>query len=135
MIYTYRATDRIPKQLSEGVVYHNPAFEIGAMLCACGCGLRVDLLVPDSHQITSENGIATITPSILVCAGSCRSHYFITAGRVEWANEFTQAQASALMQRQIARHAMRGKRRLSWIDRFRQLVCYASNWVKEFLNR
>lgn len=36
MIYSYLATERIPKQLSEGVVYHNPEFEIGAMLCACG---------------------------------------------------------------------------------------------------
>lgn len=135
MIYSYLATDRIPKQLSEGMVYHNPKFEIGAMLCACGCGVRIDLLVPDSHQIKSENGLATITPSILVCAGSCRSHYFITAGQVEWANEFTPAQASALMRRQIARHATRDKRRLSWTERCRQIVRYVSNWLKRLIHR
>lgn len=137
MIYRYLATDRIPKQLSEGVVYHNPEFEIGAMLCACGCGLRIDLIVPDSHQITAENGLATITPSILVCAGSCRSHYFITAGRVEWANEFTPAQASALMRQQIARHAMQGKGKLrpSWTERFRQIVRDVSDWLKSLFRR
>ena len=134
MIYRYLATDRMPKQLSEGVVYHNPEFEIGAMLCACGCGLRIDLLVPDSHQITSENGLATITPSILVCAGSCRSHYFITAGRVEWANAFTPAQASALMRRQIARHAMRDKLRRSWTERCRQIIRSASDWLKSLFH-
>lgn len=130
MIYRYLATDRIPKQLSEGVVYHNPEFEIGAMLCACGCGVRIDLLVPDSHQIKSDNGLATITPSILVCAGACRSHYFITAGLVEWANEFTPAQASALMRRQIARHAMRDKVRVSRIERCRQIIVYVWDLLK-----
>jgi hypothetical protein len=135
MIYSYLATDRIPKQLSEGVVYHNPEFEIGAMLCACGCGLRIDFLVPDSHQIKSDNGLATITPSILVCAGSCRSHYFITAGQVEWANEFTPAQASDIMRRQMARHAMLDKRRLSWIERCRKIIRQFSDWLKRLIHR
>ena len=135
MIYSYLATDRIPKELSEGIVYHNPEFEIGAMLCACGCGLRIDLLVPDSHQITSENGLATITPSVLVCAGQCRSHYFITAGRVEWANEFTAAQASALMRFQIERHAIRDNRPPSWAVRFRQVVHSVSTWLKRMFSR
>lgn len=134
MIYSYLATDRIPKQLNEGVVYHNPEFEIGAMLCACGCGLRVDLLVPDSHQIKSENGLATITPSILVCAGPCRSHYFITAGRVEWATEFTAAQASALMRRQIARHATRYKRP-SWTEWCRRIARYLLDQLKWIFGR
>jgi hypothetical protein len=38
-------------ELSAGVVYHNEEFELGTMLCACGCGHRVDLLVPDRHQV------------------------------------------------------------------------------------
>lgn len=132
MLYRYVSTDRIPKELATGVVYHNPEFELGALLCACGCGLRIDLLVPDSHQITSENGLATVTPSILVVAGPCRSHYFITAGRVEWANEVTEAQASALMQRQIARHAIQAqpppKKRFGWLFR-------ALSWLKSLFRR
>jgi hypothetical protein len=135
MIYTYRATDCIPKELGEGVVYHNPEFGIGAMLCPCGCGVRVDLIVPESHQIQSENGLATVTPSILVCAGSCRSHYVITAGQVEWANQFSKAEATAIMQRQIVQHAMRDRRQLSWTERCRLFVRSALNWVKSLFNR
>lgn len=117
MIYSYQAVERIPKQLSDGIVYHNKEFELAALLCACGCGHRVTLLVPDSHQVTSENGLATIRPSIAVCDAACKSHYIISAGRVKWLAAFTQAQASKVMRNQIARHASLNARPLSWIDR------------------
>lgn len=107
MRYSYQAVDRIPKQLSPDVVYHSEEYEIGALLCACGCGHRVCLLVPDSHQITSSGGLATIHPSISVCDAPCRSHYFIRAGEVDWLPAFSSAMAASTMQRQIARHARR----------------------------
>jgi len=109
MRYSYQAVDRIPKQLNPGVVYHSEEFEIGALLCACGCGHRVSLLVPDSHQITSVGGLATIHPSISVCDAPCKSHYFIRAGDVDWLPAFSSAMAAATMQQQIARHARRDK--------------------------
>lgn len=104
MIYSYELVERIPRALREGVVYHTQKFGLGALLCACGCGHRVRLIVPDSHQVTSDGGLATIHPSIAVCDGPCQSHYWITAGQVEWLPPFTDAQASALMRNQIARH-------------------------------
>lgn len=109
MRYRYQAVDRLPKQLSPSVVYHSEEYEIGALLCACGCGHRVSLLVPDSHQITSLDGLATIDPSISVCDAPCKSHYFIRAGDVEWLQAFSSAMAATTMQRQIARHARRDK--------------------------
>src|ERR1700685_3310933 len=115
MIYYYQAVERIPKLLSEGVVYHNEEFQLAALLCACGCGHRVTLLVPDSHQVSSEGGLATIRPSIAVCDAPCKSHYFVSAGKVEWLPAFTQAQASDLMRHQIARHTSHD-RRPSWIE-------------------
>lgn len=117
MIFSYLAVDRIPKELRPGVVYHNADFELGALLCACGCGHRVDLLVPDSHQIYSSNGLATVSPSIAVCDAPCKSHYFISAGHVEWLPAFSKADAKAVMQNQIARHASRDVQRLFWIER------------------
>lgn len=110
MIYYYEAVERIPKVLSEGVVYHNEEFQLAALLCACGCGHRITLLVPDSHQVSSKEGLATIRPSIAVCDAPCKSHYFITAGRVEWRPPFTQAHASNVMRNQIARHASQDRR-------------------------
>ena len=116
MKYSYQAVDRIPKQLSPGVVYHSEEFEVGALLCACGCGHRVSLLVPDSHQITAEGGFATVRPSISVCDGACKSHYFIRAGRVEWLPAFSNAVAASVMRAQIVRHAIGDEKPkpLSW---------------------
>lgn len=109
MKFRYQAVDRIPKQLSPDVVYHSDEFEIGALLCACGCGHRVSLLVPDSHQITAVSGFATIAPSISVCDAPCKSHYLIRAGEVTMLPAFSSAMAAETMQRQIVRHARRNE--------------------------
>jgi hypothetical protein len=122
MRYAYQAVERIPQQLREGVVYYSEEFELAALLCACGCGHRVTLLVPDSHQVTSQDGLATIRPSIGVWDAACRSHYFITAGEVEWLPAFTNAGAASLMRMQIARHVASDKKRQSWLDRLRAIV-------------
>jgi hypothetical protein len=132
MIFSYLAVDRIPKELRPGVVYHNPDFELGALLCACGCGHRVDLLVPDSHQIYSSNGLATVRPSIAVCDAPCKSHYVISAGHVEWLPAFSEAHAKAVMHDQMARHASRDARRLSWADRLWNALIGLLDQVKAF---
>lgn len=121
MTYSYRRVDRIPKELSEGVVYHDPEFELGALICACGCGQRIDLLVPDSHRITSVNGLATIRPSILVSHAPCKSHFFITRGAVERLPAFSAAEASDVMRRQIARHAAHDVVRPGWAARWARM--------------
>ena len=133
MRYVYQAVERIPKVLANGIVYHSEEFEIGALLCACGCGHRVSLLVPDSHQITSEGGMATVRPSIAVCDAPCKSHYYITAGRVEWLPAFSDAMAESVMRGQIARHAVRGERRQSWGSRVRAAIARAYNKFRSIL--
>jgi hypothetical protein len=127
--YVYQAVERIPKPLSNGVVYHSEEFEVGALLCACGCGHRVSLLVPDSHQITSEGGMATVRPSIAVCDAPCKSHYYISAGRVEWLPAFSDAMAKSVMRGQIARHA----ERQSWGSRVRTAIARAYNKIRSIL--
>jgi hypothetical protein len=117
MRFAYETVDRIPSRLREGVVYHTQEFEIAALLCACGCGHRITLLVPDSHQVTDENGLATIRPSIGVFDANCKSHYVITAGEVAWLPAFTPAQASSIMVRQIFRHVNADRSRQSWTSR------------------
>ena len=132
MIYYYQAVERIPKLLSDGVVYHNEEFQLAALLCACGCGHRITLLVPDSHQVSSEVGLATIRPSIAVCDAPCKSHYFVTAGKVEWLPAFTRAQASNLMRNQIARHASHD-RRPSWIETSRAALKRVAKRIRSLL--
>ena len=133
MRFVYQAVERIPKQLAEGIVYHSEEFEIAALLCACGCGHRVSLLVPDSHQVMSQGGLATVRPSIAVCDSPCKSHYVISAGQVEWLPAFSDAMASSVMRGQIARHVVRDARPRTWGDRIRGLVGTAYAKLKSFL--
>jgi hypothetical protein len=130
MNFVYQAVERIPRQLQPGIVYHSEEFELAGLLCACGCGHRIMLLVPDSHQVICEEGLATIRPSIAVCDGPCKSHYLITAGRTEWLNAFSSDQATSLMKSQIARHAAMDGKRKSWFRRVRNAVSWLVNGVK-----
>lgn len=125
MKFVYQAVERIPKSLLDGVVYHSEEFEIGALLCACGCGHRVSLLVPDSHQITSEGGMATVRPSIAVCDAPCKSHYVISAGRVQWLAAFSDDLAVSVMRGQISRHAVRDRKLQPWWRRIGTAVAEA----------
>lgn len=45
MKYRYQLVDRISAQMREGVVYHTQEFELAGLLCACGCGHCISLLV------------------------------------------------------------------------------------------
>ncbi|MDY0885383.1 DUF6527 family protein [Dongia soli] len=119
MKYVYETVERIPNQLREGVVYHSEEFELAALLCVCGCGHRITLLVPDSHQVTSSNRLATIRPSIGVFDAPCKSHFFITAGKVDLLPAFTDAQAASIMRSQIDRHVARDARPSFWLDHLR----------------
>lgn len=133
--FAYRAVERLPKQLESGIVYHSEEFEVAALLCACGCGHRVSLLVPDSHQIWSENGLATIRPSISVCDGACRSHYFITAGDVETLSSFSETMTRSTMRKQIARHVAEASKPLRRRDRIKNSVLNAVRAIRSFCSR
>jgi Family of unknown function (DUF6527) len=135
MKYQYQIVDRIPDQLAAGVVYHNEDFELASLLCACDCGHRVTLLVPDSHQISSEDGLVTITPSIAVCDAVCKSHYYIKSGEVEWLPAFTGAQANSVMRDQIARHATLDKVEISWVYRVRLALFQMVSAIGKFFSR
>ena len=115
MKYLYQLVDRIPTEMREGVVYHTEEFELAGLLCACGCGHRITLLVPDSHEVRREAGYATIRPSIGVFDSPCKSHYLISGGDVQWLPAFTDAHAAKIMHAQIDRHvALAAKSASRW---------------------
>jgi hypothetical protein len=122
MRYRYELVERIPQQMAEAVVYHTEEFELAGLLCACGCGHRVTLLVPDSHQVRNEGGYATIRPSIGVFDAPCKSHYFITAGDVIMLPAFSGTHADQIMREQVARHVARDAKPEPWWYRVKSLV-------------
>jgi hypothetical protein len=89
------------------------------------------LLVPDSHQVSSVRGMATVRPSIAVCDAPCKAHYFITAGHVEWLPAFSDAMASSVMRNQIARHATVDAKRRMWTARLWAAIARGFNKLKE----
>jgi len=117
--YHYQAVDRIPSPMVPGVVYHAADFELAGLLCACGCGHRITLLVPDGHRVFEEGGGATIVPSVGVLGAPCRSHFIVTAGRVDWLVPFTPGEAASVIHAQIARHVARDARPMTWTARVR----------------
>lgn len=58
------------------------------MLCPCGCGYVIELLVvaeakPRWNLKVDRKGRPTLTPSVWLKKG-CRSHFWIREGRVHW---------------------------------------------------
>jgi len=129
MRYVYEAVQPIPKVLSAGVVYHNVEFEVAALVCACGCGHRISLLVPDGHRIDVEGDVPSITPSILVADASCHSHFYITDGEVDWYPSMTPSQAANVMRRQVARHVSADQASRPWWESGRRWVLRASRRI------
>ena len=130
MRFRYKLVDRIPTQMEEGVVYHTEEFELAGLLCACGCGHRITLIVPDSHRVWDEGGYATIQPSVGVFDAPCKSHVIIRAGKVQWLPAFSGSQATKIMQAQIARHVAHDAKPASWLQRS---IASAIGFVRKFL--
>jgi hypothetical protein len=80
----------MPKQLEAGILYVSEEFEVAGHLCACGCGSKVITpLGPTEWSFEDRRGKPTLRPSIGSWQLPCKSHYWITAGRVRWAHQWT----------------------------------------------
>ncbi len=114
MRYRYHLVDRIPQQIDDGIVYHTEEFELAGLLCACGCGHRITLLVPDSHRVLDDGGYATIYPSVGVLDAQCKSHVIVHKGSVRWFPPFGDADAARVIRAQIARHVAHDTKPSLW---------------------
>lgn len=104
MRFKYEAVSKTPKELDPFTVYVNKEFEVASFLCACGCGHKVTLLVPDGHSVENNGGFATVYPSVGVWDAPCKSHYYITGGRVDWCSSWSDEFIKKSMLRQRQRH-------------------------------
>jgi hypothetical protein len=77
--------EHMPEELQEGVLYISEIFQTAIHLCACGeCGRETVTPLSQGWTVTDDGGKITIRPSIGNWQMPCKSHYFITDGRVEW---------------------------------------------------
>ncbi|MEZ4292043.1 MAG: DUF6527 family protein [Myxococcota bacterium] len=78
--------DQIPKMLDEGVVYVSIEYGTAMHRCCCGCGNEVVTpLTPVDWSVTYDGETISLDPSVGNWSLNCRSHYWITRGRVRWA--------------------------------------------------
>lgn len=76
----------IPDRLEPGVLYISRRYATASHLCCCGCEREVVTpLNPAKWRITERAAKVSLTPSIGNWSFPCRSHYWISANRVQWA--------------------------------------------------
>src|SRR5271169_5249133 len=65
-------------------------------LCLCGCGKKVVTpLSPTGWRMTFDGKTISVHPSIGNWNLACRSHYWISGGRVEWADTWDPKRSDA----------------------------------------
>jgi len=83
----------VPKQLEPGILYFSKEFGIAAHLCPCGCGNKVVApIAPTDWSLTVKRGKPTLYPSIGNWQIPCRSHYWVTDGKIVWSYQWTEDQ-------------------------------------------
>lgn len=82
--------ERIPENLSEGVLYICIPCNVAIHLCACGCNEKVVTPIDPSGWIMTYDGDSvSLCPSIGNWSYKCGSHYFIRNNRIDWLPQTT----------------------------------------------
>lgn len=110
-IYSIIESDRLPDQVGPFEFHYSRKFDMAAVACACGCGHRIMLNLLEQHQLEIVDGLPSVDPSILVADAPCLSHFYITNGRVEWAQQWSKKTVDRVMQSQVRRHVEQDKKR------------------------
>lgn len=100
--------DEVPDELSNGVLYVSIEHASMIHLCACGCGSEVVLPVtPEDWRFTYDGEDVSVSPSVGNWSLPCRSHYFLRAGKVVWAGDWSEERILEGRSADLARKAER----------------------------
>ena len=107
----HQFVDGIPADPAPGVLYVSIKYRTAVHRCCCGCGGKVVTpLRPDFWSVTFNGESVSLSPSIGNWSFSCRSHYWITDGTVEWASDWSRERID---RSRAADAAQRARRRRS----------------------
>lgn len=128
MRYQLVRVEELPEALDPGVLYWSEEFEISAHLCACGCRDVIYLPIgPVDYSISLEDSRGpTLRPSV----GNwnvCNAHYWITAGEVAWAGEWSPERIAAGRAFEDARRAAYYAQAENW---WRRLFDRIRSWLR-----
>jgi len=86
----HRFVEEIPRQLEPATLYISLEYGTVVHLCCCGCGEEVVTpLSPVDWKLICDGETVSLDPSIGSWNLPCRSHYWITRGRVRWSYDFS----------------------------------------------
>jgi len=90
MTVTHEFVEFIPDELAADTIYISIAHRTVMHKCMCGCGVEVVTPIsPTDWHITFDGETVSLFPSIGNWSYACRSHYWITAGKVVWAEAWS----------------------------------------------
>lgn len=90
----------IPEKLVPGVLYISKRYSTASHLCCCGCGLEVVTpLNPAKWRLIESSGSVSLNPSVGNWSFPCRSHYWISGNRVQWAAAMSAEKIAAVKAR------------------------------------
>jgi len=85
-VLSHKFVEFIPDVLEDGVIYISTTYATASHKCCCGCGKEVVTPIsPTDWQIVFDGETVSLFPSIGNWNFACRSHYWITKNKVEWA--------------------------------------------------
>ncbi len=88
--FEHQFVEVVPDILRDGILYVSIPFATVVHRCACGCGNEVVTpLSPTDWTLTFDGVAISLRPSIGNWSFSCRSHYWITFNRIDWASQWT----------------------------------------------
>jgi hypothetical protein len=92
----HRFVRSIPKEIEPGVLYLSMEYATAIHSCCCGCGNQVVTpLSPTDWKMFFDGESVSLSPSIGNWSFPCRSHYFISEGRIIEADQWNHALVEA----------------------------------------
>jgi Family of unknown function (DUF6527) len=87
---THKFVEFVPEELEQGVLYISIQYTTASHKCCCGCGFEVVTPIsPDGWKLIFNGKAVSLEPSIGNWGFACRSHYWITNNRIEWAKDWS----------------------------------------------
>tara|TARA_R110002049_G_scaffold172683_1_gene339464 strand:- start:2513 stop:2917 length:405 start_codon:yes stop_codon:yes gene_type:complete len=125
--------DFLPKELEEGILYVSEEYGIAGHLCPCGCKNKIMTPIDPSEWSFKEiNNEPTLYPSIGNWQLPCRSHYWITNGKIEWSYDWSEEEI-------IEGRKYEEKKRKAYYDKLeternkKPILKRILDWVKKLL--
>jgi len=95
----HRFVEYIPSKLEPEILYISIEYDVAKHLCPCGCqSVIVTSFSPVRWKLIYDGEAVSLRPSIGNWTLECKSHYFITNDKVEWAGPMNQQQIEAVLE-------------------------------------